>query len=53
MGVALDSNLHSLKTYPDFGHMFSPSSQWLTAYGPMEQSSGRSFWLAFRPGQRH
>jgi uncharacterized protein len=28
---------HSLKTYPDLGHVFSPSSQWLTAYGPMEQ----------------
>ena len=28
---------HTLKTYPDLGHVFSPSSQWLTAYGPMEQ----------------
>ena len=29
---------HALKTYPDLGHVFSPSSQWLTAFeGPMEQ----------------
>jgi uncharacterized protein len=28
---------HTLKTYPDLGHVFSPSSQWLTAYGTMEQ----------------
>jgi uncharacterized protein len=28
---------HTLKTYPDLGHAFSPSSQWLAAWGPMEQ----------------
>jgi predicted esterase len=28
---------HTLITYPDLGHVFSPSSQWLTAFGPMEQ----------------
>lgn len=28
---------HTLKTYPDLGHVFYPSSQWLTAFGPMEQ----------------
>ena len=28
---------HTLKTHPDLGHAFSPSSQWLTAWGPMEQ----------------
>jgi predicted esterase len=28
---------HTFITYPDLGHVFSPSSQWLTAYGPMEQ----------------
>lgn len=28
---------HTLKTYPDLGHAFSPSSQWLTAWGPMDQ----------------
>jgi predicted esterase len=27
---------HTLKTYPDLGHAFSPSSQWLTTLGPME-----------------
>ena len=29
---------HTLITYPDLGHMFYPSSQWLTAFGPMEQT---------------
>jgi alpha-beta hydrolase superfamily lysophospholipase len=29
---------HALKTYPDLGHVFYPSSQWKTAIGgPMEQ----------------
>ena len=28
---------HTLKTYPNLGHVFSPSSQWSTALGPMEQ----------------
>jgi uncharacterized protein len=28
---------HTLITYPDLGHLFYPSSQWLTARGPMEQ----------------
>ena len=29
---------HTLITYPDLGHMFYPSSQWLTAVnGPMEE----------------
>jgi uncharacterized protein len=27
---------HTLKAYPDLGHAFSPSSQWLTTHGPME-----------------
>jgi hypothetical protein len=27
---------HTLKTYPDLGHAFFPSSQWLTALGPVE-----------------
>jgi hypothetical protein len=27
---------HTLMTYPDLGHAFYPSSQWLTALGPME-----------------
>lgn len=28
---------HTLITYPDLGHVFYPSSKWLTADGPMEQ----------------
>jgi dipeptidyl aminopeptidase/acylaminoacyl peptidase len=28
---------HTLITYPNLGHVFYPSSQWLTAYGPIEQ----------------
>ena len=27
---------HTLITYPDLGHLFYPSSQWLTAAGPVE-----------------
>jgi uncharacterized protein len=27
---------HTLITYPDLGHLFYPSSQWLTAAGPIE-----------------
>jgi uncharacterized protein len=29
---------HTLIAYPDLGHLFYPSSQWLTAAGPMEQN---------------
>jgi hypothetical protein len=29
---------HTLMTYPDLGHVFYPSSQWLTAFGSMEQT---------------
>ena len=28
---------HTLITYPDLGHFFYPSSQWLTSFGPMDQ----------------
>jgi uncharacterized protein len=28
---------HTLITYPDLGHLFSPSSPWFTVYGPMKQ----------------
>jgi uncharacterized protein len=28
---------HTLITYPNLGHLFSPSSQWFTEFGPMEQ----------------
>ena len=29
---------HTLITYPNLGHEFHPSSQWLTTLGPMEQT---------------
>ncbi len=28
---------HMLITYPNLGHMFFPSSRWITAYGPVPQ----------------
>ena len=28
---------HTLITYPNLGHVFYPSSQWSTGYGPFEQ----------------
>jgi hypothetical protein len=28
---------HTLITYPDLGHLFNPSSQWFTEFGPIEQ----------------
>lgn len=28
---------HTLITYPNLGHVFYPSSRWLTAIGPIEQ----------------
>ena len=28
---------HTLITYPNLGHLFYPSSQWMTAIGPMDQ----------------
>jgi uncharacterized protein len=28
---------HTFITYPDLGHLFYPSSQWMTAIGPMDQ----------------
>ena len=29
---------HTLKTYPNLGHVFYPSSQWSTGIGPIHQS---------------
>jgi uncharacterized protein len=29
---------HNLKTYPDLGHVFYPSSQWLTNVGPIQEN---------------
>jgi pimeloyl-ACP methyl ester carboxylesterase len=28
---------HTLITYPNLGHLFYPSSRWMTAYGPIQQ----------------
>ena len=28
---------HTLITYPNLGHVFYPSSQWITRFGPIEQ----------------
>lgn len=28
---------HTLKTYPNLGHAFYPSSQWLTSFGPIQE----------------
>jgi dipeptidyl aminopeptidase/acylaminoacyl peptidase len=28
---------HTLITYSDLGHLFSPSSQWFTEFGPIEE----------------
>jgi alpha-beta hydrolase superfamily lysophospholipase len=39
---------HTLITYPDLGHLFNPSSQWFTEFGPMEQQvlSDLHRWLS-------
>ena len=39
---------HTLITYPDLGHPFSPSSQWLTELGPIERNvlSDLHRWLS-------
>ena len=39
---------HTLITYPDLGHLFSPSSQWFTEFGPIEQNvlSDLHRWLS-------
>ena len=41
---------HTLITYPDLGHLFSPSSRWFTEFGPIEQNvlSDVSRWLSDR-----
>jgi pimeloyl-ACP methyl ester carboxylesterase len=39
---------HTLITYPNLGHLFSPSSQWFTEFGPIEQNvlSDLHRWLS-------
>src|SRR5215218_884036 len=41
---------HTLITYPDLGHLFSPSSRWFTEFGPIEQNvlSDLHRWLSDR-----
>ena len=46
---------HTLITYPNLGHSFSPSSQWVTTFGPMEQYvlADLYAWLAAHSGFTH
>lgn len=39
---------HTLITYPDLGHVFSPSMRWFTEFGPVEQNvlSDLHRWLS-------
>jgi uncharacterized protein len=39
---------HTLITYPNLGHLFNPSSQWFTEFGPMEHNvlSDLHRWLS-------
>jgi uncharacterized protein len=39
---------HTLITYPELGHLFSPSSRWFTEFGPIEQNvlSDLHRWLS-------
>jgi uncharacterized protein len=39
---------HTLITYPDLGHVFSPSMRWFTEFGPIEQNvlSDLHRWLS-------
>jgi alpha-beta hydrolase superfamily lysophospholipase len=39
---------HTLISYPDLGHLFSPSSPWFTEFGPIEQNvlSDLHSWLS-------
>jgi uncharacterized protein len=41
---------HTLITYPDLGHLFSPSSQWFTEFGPVKEYvlSDLHRWLSDR-----
>jgi pimeloyl-ACP methyl ester carboxylesterase len=46
---------HTLITYPNLGHTFSPSSQWLTTVGPIEEYvlADLYTWLAAHSGFTH
>jgi hypothetical protein len=46
---------HTLITYPNLGHIFYPSSQWITGVGPIEQYVLRDLysWLEAHSGFTH
>ncbi len=46
---------HTLITYPNLGHMFYPSSQWSTGFGPIPQYvlSDLYAWLEAHSGLSH
>jgi uncharacterized protein len=46
---------HTLITYPNLGHLFYPSSQWSTGYGPFEQYVLADIyaWLEAHSGLSH
>ena len=46
---------HTLITYPNLGHVFYPSSQWLTGIGPIEQYvlADLYAWLEAHSGLSH
>jgi pimeloyl-ACP methyl ester carboxylesterase len=46
---------HTLLTYPNLGHLFYPSSQWLTGIGPIEQYvlADLYAWLEAHSGLSH
>jgi hypothetical protein len=46
---------HTLITYPNLGHVFSPSSQWSTGIGPIEQYvlADLYSWLEAHSGLSH
>ena len=46
---------HTLITYPNLGHVFYPSSQWSTGFGPIEQYVLADIyaWLEAHSGLSH
>ena len=46
---------HTLITYPNLGHLFAPSNQWITAEGPVEPYvlADLYSWLEAHSGLSH
>jgi hypothetical protein len=46
---------HTLITYPNLGHVFYPSSQWSTGFGPIQQYvlADLYAWLEAHSGLSH